>query len=204
MRSAASTMSWPSTFHEVDLIVPAAGPDTIGVDVLVNTYPGEVAIVHDRPYGAAIKLGLTRTDSDIVATMDADGQHSWRELLYLYREMQVHNADMVIGQGEKSGLRGVYSSLLNCAASILAGKHVPDFGSGLRVFKRASLPPIEKLPDGFDFNAVVTLAMMLSKRKVLWVPADVRPRRHGKSHVTWHDGVVTVRSLCRARWAHGR
>ena len=73
-----------------------------------------------------------------------------------------------------------------------------DFGSGLRIFRRdLATEYLDDLPDGFDFNAVLTMKFLLAGRNVLWVDVPYHPRGKGKSHVRFTDGLRTLRSLYR-------
>ena len=157
-------------------------------------------VIADRPYGEAIKVGVRYAQTPYVATMDADGQHVLEDVWRLWEEQQANGADMVIGRRPWTirGLRPAMSQVLNLAASIIAGGHIPDMGSGIRIFRRTLIRPLlQALPDGFDFNATLTAAFVAREYDVLWVPVLSRSRIHGKSHVRWQDGILTLRSLCR-------
>ena len=184
--------------ERLTLIIPCAGEDCAYLDAHLPPSPYRVLIIRNRPYGEAIKLGLTLATTPYVATMDADGQHELQDIPPLYRAFLARRAAMVIGQRthRDPGLRALSSSLLNLAASILAGRHVPDLGSGIRVFRRRiALDYYARLPNGFDFNTALTMAFLRGGHRVDWVRTHVRPRQVGRSHVTLADGVKALRSL---------
>lgn len=184
---------------EVTIIVPCKGADCIGVEELLSGWQGLSIVVRDKGYGEAIKEGLSRCPTPYAAMMDADGQHEWKELLYLYRTIVSHKADMVIGKYDKPlTFRWATSGLVNLVASILCGRHVPDIGSGLRIVRMSAVRGIP-LPDGFDCNGALTVGMLLRHKKVLWNRAIVHERKSGKSFVRLKDGIRVVKRLYKTR-----
>lgn len=187
---------------ELTLIVPCKGADCEGTEALHAVIPCRLHLVQNRRYGEAIQQGIYHSTTPYLATMDADGQHSVSEVLHLYRTLRDRRDEMVIGvrTARPRGLRSVASACINLTASILAGQHVEDCGSGLRVFTRdLGLELLSKLPDGFDFNAVFTLLALQRGARVSTMSITVAPRRHGRSHVRWTDGLRTLVSLARCR-----
>ena len=183
---------------DLTLIVPCKGDDCHKLQL--EEAPCPTIVIREHLYGDAIKCGLQRATTRYVATMDADGQHRLEDLQGLYEDLQYHRPDMVVGTRHRReiGPRDLSSRLLNLAASILAGTHVPDFGSGLRIMDREiALGYLESLPAGFDFNAALTMAFLINGHEVLWSVIPGRPRAHGKSHVRVTDGVKTLISLAK-------
>ena len=184
----------------VTLLVPCKDANCHDVEARTRMWDWQTLVIRDRLYGEALKMGLFQATTRYVATMDADGQHTTADLRTLYDDLLVESADMVIGRqrGKPRGVRSLASGMLNLAASILAGEYVPDFGSGLRIFKRdLALDYVDSLPDGFDFNAVLTMKFLLEGRDVRWVDVPYHPRQRGTRHVRFSDGLKTLRSLYR-------
>ncbi len=143
---------------------------------------------HDvnRGYGAALKTGIRRARSQLVAIMDADGTYPGRqipELIQVARE-----ADMVVGSraGSRpagSRIRYLPKLFLGWYASWIAEQSIPDFNSGMRVFRK---PVVEKLmgvlPDSFSFTLTITLAMLTNHYDVRFVPIEYFDRV-GKSKI---------------------
>jgi hypothetical protein len=66
---------------------------------------------------------------------------------------------------------------LNWLASYLSGRRIPDLNSGLRVMRRTSLMKfIHLLPSGFSFTSTITLAMLCTNHKVMYIPVACSPR----------------------------
>ena len=187
--------------HEISIVIPCMGGDCETAQELMADLPKwPTWVIRDLPYGQAIKHGLQRAQTPWVLTMDGDGQHTGDDVRALYNSWPKQLMDLHIGwrQSRHAGPRSASSRLLNMAASILAGQHVPDFGSGLRIMRRELvLPWLERLPNGFDFNAAVTMRAIVAGASVSWVPIPDRPRTRGKSHIKWTDGIKTLGTLVR-------
>lgn len=182
---------------DLTLIIPCKGDDCR--KLRLEEAPCPTIVIREHLYGDAIKCGLQRATTPWVATMDADGQHRVSDVEQLYQELDRDpDIAMVVGTRDRKaiGPRDLSSRFLNLAASIMAGRHVPDFGSGLRIMNREiALGYLESLPAGFDFNAALTMAFLMNGHEVLWSGVEARQRAHGKSHVRLLDGVKTLISL---------
>jgi len=137
-------------------------------------------------YGAALKRGIAATKAEYVAITDADRTYpatALPEMLEMAKE-----ADMVVGSREASMsnvpmVRRPAKAILNGLANYLAQRKIPDLNSGLRVFKRASLERfVPLLPQGFSFTTTITLCMICSNMRVVYLPIDYG-RRVGKSKI---------------------
>jgi len=137
-------------------------------------------------YGAALKRGIAAAKTEYIAITDADRTYpasALPEMLELAKD-----ADMVVGSREASMsnvplVRRPAKAILNGLANYLAQRRIPDLNSGLRVFKRDSLVRfVPLLPQGFSFTTTITLCMICSNMRVLYVPIDYG-RRVGKSKI---------------------
>ena len=181
------------------LIIPCRGPDCAGLDSINDPH---VYVIPNKRYGEAILEGIQKARTTYIATMDADGQHTLRDLQRLFWWITFHDLDMVIGHRPRAdgGLRSVASCALNLPASIIAGRRVPDLGCGARVFRRdMALDLRPKLPEGFEFNSVLTTLALLRGYSVEWLRIPFRPRKSGKSHLVVADGFRTLQRLVTTR-----
>lgn len=191
--------------RDLTVVIPAKGDDVLyAYQYLEPRLKPGVAAVHvvkNQLYGEAVKRGVQEATTPLIATMDADGQHTPELLWELFGVAATHRPHMCIAQQPRQqGPRATASALLNLAASILAGQRVPDFGSGLRVFRRQDyLDAIDRLPDGFDHNAALTMSFVVGGKSVHWVPLNVGHRLHGVSYVRFIDGLLTLKTLTRCR-----
>lgn len=143
--------------------------------------------------GAAIKTGARNAKGDVLVFMDADGQHSAREIPLLL-EMLDKGYDMIVGARDSGAhanvgrlfANGFYSSL----ASLISGHRIPDLTSGFRAvrarrFKRF----LYLLPNGFSYPTTITMAFLRAGFPVGFAPIAAS-RRTGKSHIRpLRDGV---------------
>lgn len=141
-------------------------------------------------YGSALKRGISGSDSEYVAIIDADGTYPAETLVpMLY---MASSADMVVG--DRSGamnnvplIRRPAKLFLNKLANFLADRKIPDLNSGLRVFKRDSLTRfIPLLPDQFSFTTTITLCMLSSRMAVEYMPVAYA-KRVGQSKIRPRD-----------------
>ncbi len=165
---------------------------TDGSAAVIAGLAGEIPAVRgirhheNRGYGAALKTALRQSRGELVAITDADGSYPVERLGDLLALCA--DAEMVVGarSGDESHYpraRRLPKALLGAWVSWLAGRHVPDFNSGFRVFRRdLALAYLGLLPDGFSFTTTLTLAMLRSGHRVLWTPIDTAPR-HGRSKI---------------------
>jgi glycosyltransferase involved in cell wall biosynthesis len=134
----------------------------------------------NRGYGFSLKTGIAETESKYVAIIDADGTYPADKIPEMLKIAE--NADMVVGD-RGAAMRNVQwirrppKWVLNTFANMLAGRKIPDLNSGLRVFKRSSLERfIALLPDGFSFTTTITLSMICSNLRVVYVPISYSKR----------------------------
>lgn len=134
----------------------------------------------NRGYGAALKTGISKAQSEIVVITDADGTYPLERIPELASYMKDY--DMVVGA--RSGvsvkipwIRKPAKWLINGLANYLTGVKIPDLNSGLRAVKKSVVNRfIRLLPDQFSYTATITLAMLTNGYQVKYVPVDYHPR----------------------------
>ncbi|MEM9209428.1 MAG: glycosyltransferase family 2 protein [Pseudomonadota bacterium] len=174
------------TFSAAEIIVVDDGSD----DETAALAESAGANVRRHPVslgnGAAIKTGARAASGDLIAFMDADGQHSPEDLVRLVDRLDA-GFDMVVGArdagGQASVARHFANSIYNRLASRMSGQRVADLTSGFRVaradkFKRF----LYLLPNGFSYPTTITMAFLRSGYPIDFMPIEVG-RRQGKSHI---------------------
>jgi len=152
-------------------------------------------------YGAALKTGIRHARADLVAIMDADGQHSLADVDRLVSGLE--DFEMVVGARTKdsqtSPLRKPFKILLGWVANYLSGTRIPDLNSGLRVFRRRTVEDfLPILPNGFSFSTTVTLAFLTGGYPVSYVPIRTAERAGRPSNVKiMTDGFNSVLLIIR-------
>ena len=165
-----------------------------GVAVLSNE--------RNRGYGASLRIGMRACTRPYVAWYDADGQHRPADLKAVTRHAIEQRQDMVIGvRGRDSDRvkdRVAGKFLLNAAARLISGEHIPDLNSGLRCFRRDVIVRyLHLLPDRFSASSTSTLMLLKRHYRVAYVPITTNPRI-GKSTVrVVRDGLQTLQVVVR-------
>jgi len=134
----------------------------------------------NRGYGAALKTGIRKARFDTIVITDADGTYPAEAIPGLLAMSDRY--DMVVGARTGAEVhipfvRKPAKWFLQKLASFLAGRHIPDLNSGLRVMKRPVVERFEAvLPSGFSFTTTITLAMLCNDYLVHYQPIDYKKR----------------------------
>lgn len=153
----------------------------------------------NRGYGSALKTGIRAASTDLVLTMDADGQHRLDHARALCQA--AGSLDMAVGQRTRLLHSPLWRMpgkwLLGFLAGRLVRRRIPDLNSGLRLFRRDVVGRYLHLcPEGFSFSTTITLCLLARGYAVAWVPIEVEPRV-GRSTVTVRAGLETLVLLLR-------
>jgi hypothetical protein len=74
-------------------------------------------------------------------------------------------------------MRRAPKAFLRALASYLAGQHLPDINSGLRLMRKSLVKRYEHLlPSGFSFTTTITLASACNGHAVEYIPIDYHAR----------------------------
>lgn len=142
----------------------------------------------NRGYGAALKTGIRHASHQLVCITDADGTYPNERIPELVQRLHAEQYDMVVGArvGKEVAIpltRRPAKWLLGRLANYVAGESIPDLNSGLRVFRRdVALRFNSILPDTFSFTTTITLAMLVNRYLVEYVPINYYTRV-GKSKI---------------------
>jgi len=169
------------------LIVDDGSTDGTGA---AATAAGARVIRHpvSRGNGAAIKTGARNASGDLLAFMDADGQHGADHLPSLLAQIEA-GYDMAVGARSAGMHASIFRRLANWVyntlASWITGVPILDLTSGFRVARaemfRSFLP---LLPNGFSYPTTITLAFLRAGYSVAYVPTQVQQRPgNSKSHI---------------------
>src|SRR3989344_896788 len=143
----------------------------------------------NRGLGGALKtvFEYARTDNiDILATLDADGQHDSRDLLKLIGPVVSNKADIAIGSRWKKSNDAPRSRLLinrlaNLLTYIFFGVKTTDFQSGLRVFNKNSIKLIKLQTDGMEVSTEFFREIERNKLKYREIPIKAIYTDYSKS-----------------------
>jgi len=141
----------------------------------------------NRGYGAALKTGIRAGSAPWIAITDADGTYPVDRLPDLVREMGAH--DTVVGTRTGGNvniplLRRFPKACLNRFASYLAGTHIADLNTGMRVFTRELAEYLWHLfPPGFSFTSTMTMGSLSGGFRVKEIAIDYY-KREGSSSIS--------------------
>lgn len=148
---------------------------------------------YNKGNGASIKTGIREASGDVVAMLDADGQHHPGDLPRLLEHLKTH--DMVVGArtaaGQASIARRGANVFYNALASYVTRFPVQDLTSGFRALKTAiARRYLYLLPNTFSYPSTLTLALLRSGHSVHYVPIEVHRRQGNRSKIRlFEDGL---------------
>ncbi|MFT5394174.1 MAG: glycosyltransferase involved in cell wall biosynthesis, partial [Gammaproteobacteria bacterium] len=145
-----------------------------------------ITLPENQGYGAALKAGIRKSRHETIVIIDADGTYPAEHIPQLVELLGSY--DMVVGSRTGPNvaaplMRKLAKWVLRVLAGYLAGRHIPDLNSGLRVMKKSLIRRFSHLlPSGFSFTTTITLAALCSGSLVKFSPIDYHARI-GKSKI---------------------
>jgi glycosyltransferase involved in cell wall biosynthesis len=143
--------------------------------------------------GAAIKSGVRVASGDILVFMDADGQHSVKDIPRLLQKFN-EGYEMVVGartaDTQASLGRSIANNFYNRLASLMTGYKIEDLTSGFRAARARHFRKfLYLLPNGFSYPTTSTMAFFRSGLPVAYIPIRAGQRK-GKSKIRiFRDGI---------------
>ncbi len=172
--------------HDHELLVVDDGSEDQTADRARHL--GAHVISHDsnRGYGASLKTGIRAAQGDWIVITDADGTYPNDQIPELLR----HAGENEMVVGARTGaeariplIRRPVKWLLAKLANYLAETRIPDYNSGLRVFRKdLALRFFRILPSGFSFTTTITLASLSQGYRVKYIPIAYH-KRTGRSKI---------------------
>jgi len=151
----------------------------------------------NRGYGGALKTGLLAANTPYCLTIDADGQHEFRDMDSLLGFAIEKDADMVVGKRGRSDPSGLYRNigkwLIRRFAGLLMPIHISDLNSGFKLYNTALVQRyIAICPDSMAFSDVITLIFIKKRHVVLEHPITIKQRTAGKSTINTFTAFQTI------------
>lgn len=158
---------------------------------------------HNVGYGFSLKAGILAAKADTIVITDADGTYPIEKIPFLIAEYQ-KGFNLIVGSRtgkyyRESIFKMPMRLLLKWLVEFVVGRKVPDINSGLRVFSRQDIIPyFSHLCDTFSFTTSMTLAYMMTKKFVHYVPVPYY-KRVGKTKVRLlRDSLRTLQYITQA------
>lgn len=170
---------------EVIVVNDGSDDDTLkvcaGFPVRVVNHP------YPKGNGAAVKTGARAARGDLLAFMDADGQHKPEDLPVLLAKLE-DGYDMVVGArqaGSQAGFhRAAANDIFSRFASWMVMQPIADLTSGFRVVRASRFRQfLYLLPNGFSYPTTITMSFFRAGYSVAYVPIHSPHRTNGASHI---------------------
>lgn len=121
--------------------------------------------------GAAVKTGCVaalKLGADVIAVMDADGQHLPEDVIKLVEKLEKENLDIVFGvraiNKKMPVLTFLGNKFLTKMSNLLSGISLGDTQSGLKVFKASAYPKIAW--ESTDYSLETEIIIRTSKNNL--------------------------------------
>lgn len=165
-----------------------------------------------RGIGTAYRSGFALAGGDgydAVVTMDADFSHAPEDVGRVVAGLA--HADVVVGSRYVAGgrienwplFRRVLSVTANALARRLLGRHVHDWTSGFRCYRRQvlqSLPLPHITSDGYSFLMEMLFHCNRQRWRIGEVPITFVDRRFGHTKISRAEAYKSVTTLARLVW----
>ncbi len=145
---------------------------------------GAELIKHEKNMGkgVALKTGFEAAkNSDIIVTLDADGQHRISDIPRLIKPIKEGKADIVNGSRYINGdgkdtpiYRRLGQKVLDMATNINANMKVTDSQSGFRAFSKKTLSAFQFEQKGYGIESEMLIEASNADFKIKEVEIDVR------------------------------
>ncbi len=140
----------------------------------------------NKGYGASIKKGISQSEREYIAIIDADGTYPVKAMPELIKYAKDY--DMVSGlrRGKNLDQRWLYSQrigkmILKKLAGYVTKTEIPDINCGLRIFRKDIAQQFWGLyPDGFSFTTTSLVAFISNGYQIKFIPIEYH-KRIGKS-----------------------
>ncbi|MGE0078693.1 MAG: glycosyltransferase family 2 protein [Bacteroidales bacterium] len=186
----ASVMSLNNFSYEIIMIDDGSNDNSWAVvEQLIQKYSVIRGIKFRRNYGksAALQVGFTASNGDVVITMDADLQDSPDEIPELYRMIKEEGFDIVSGWKKKRHdplfSKRIPSKLYNGTVRCITGIKLHDMNCGLKAYKGRVVKSVEVY--GEMHRYIPVLAKQAGFRKIGEKVVHHQERKYGVSKFGW-------------------
>jgi glycosyltransferase involved in cell wall biosynthesis len=151
----------------------------------------------NRGYGAALKTGFDAATCEYGSFYDADGTCPPLALIELVRCLE-RGADVAVAARLERGrtrmpvARWFANKAFALLLRALSGESVTDTASGMRMFRKATLPKLYPLPDGMHLTPAMSAKCIVEGLKVAEIPIDYDDRIGESKLEPFADGLRFV------------
>jgi UDP-N-acetylglucosamine---dolichyl-phosphate N-acetylglucosaminyltransferase len=177
---------------------------------MAQAIPGVLVLKHklNRGKGAATKTGIEaakKLGSDIVVTMDSDGQHNPSDIVRLIEPIQKGHCDVVLGTRLKNPVGMPWYKILanhvgNAITWYFYGLWVSDSQSGFRAYSQRATELINTKTDRYEYDSEVIREIYLYKLKYKEVPIEVRYTEYSMGKLQKQGFLNGLKTLYKIVW----
>jgi glycosyltransferase involved in cell wall biosynthesis len=157
---------------------------------------------NNRGKGYAIRKGIQLSNGNIIVTIDADGEHSPKEIPDLLTPL-FHGTDIVagsrfLGQTTEATTRinRIGNFLFNVTIMALTHKRVTDSQTGFRAVKKEVLQKLHLTSTGFEIESEITVKGLRNGFTFLEKPINIEKRQYNISKIKiLRDGTRIFRTI---------
>jgi polyisoprenyl-phosphate glycosyltransferase len=158
---------------------------------------------HNMGYGFCLKTGITAAQHDTIVILDGDGTYPITAIPVMVEEYK-KGFNLVVGSRTGKHYRESFFKmplriLLGWLVEFVVGRKIPDVNSGMRVFSKKEISPFfNTLCDTFSFTTSMSLAYIMSKKFISYIPIPYYKRK-GKTKVRiFKDSLRTMQYVVQA------
>jgi len=195
-----------SGYAKIIVVDDGSGDDTFRI----AEEAGVIALRHklNRGKGAAVKTGIEgakKLQSDIVVTMDGDGQHDPADIRIMLEKVE-QGYDVVLGsrllnKKDMPLVRVIYNYLGNFFTWYLYGLWVTDSQSGFRTYSQKALELIDVRSDRYEYDSEIIREIYRNKLKYTEVPVGVRYTEYSMGKVEKQGFLNGLKTVYRMIWS---
>lgn len=156
--------------------------------------------------GAAVRIGLTMVNGDVILIQDADLELDPNEFTNLLDPILKGKGSVVYGSrflrnNSVPKTRLIANRFLTSTTNVLFGTKLTDMETAYKVFTREAAERLKLEANRFEIEPELTAQFAKLGYKIIEVPITYRPRTHleGKK-IKWKDGVKALWTLAKHRF----
>lgn len=184
-----------STKKYADQIIVVDGKSSDNTKQIAKKLNCDVLIDNGKGKGAAIRLGVKKTEHNIIIFMDADGSHIPQDIPRLTKPIIENNADFVIASRSKGGsdelqgdlektLRLIGSSIITLVINLRFKTSLTDSQNGFRAISKDKFNKLILREDSFTIEQEMLISGLKKGLRVREVASFERARQYGESHIS--------------------
>ena len=157
--------------------------------------------------GAAVRIGFSLADGDLLMIQGADLELDPKECSRLLAPILAGEADVIYGsrfRNPPKGLPFLYlwgNRFLTWTTNLLYGSHLTDMETAYKLFKVEVVRSLRLRCVGFDIEPEITVKVLKAGYRIMEIPISYAPRtsQEGKK-LFWRDGLDALYTLLKYRF----